>query len=93
MDLANFEQVRVGSKFPSVFDCKAICGHEQYGLMAKVWTYKSAREGGYFQFRVKREAHEAALFAFQFDDGKVPDDWATAEVVWDSRTDSEPKRA
>lgn len=86
MDLANFDRVQLGSKFPSVIDCQAICGHEQYGLMASVRTYKREREGGYVQFRVKRDEHEAALFTFQFDDGEVPDDWKDAEVLWDSRT-------
>ena len=83
MELANFDSVRVGSVFPSVFDVRAICGHEQYGIMAKLWTYKSPGEQGYFQFRVKH--NEAALFTFRFDDGNVPEEWIDAQVVWDSR--------
>ena len=83
--LTNFDDVRIGSHFPSCFDIRKISYHESYGIFAQVHTYTKKNEKHYFQLRKHNKDHMVALFAFRFDDLALPVYWKDSVVLWDSR--------
>ena len=88
MDIKNFqgESVRLG-EFPSSLDVSAIADyHSNYGVCAKMVSYRSKGSENFVQLRRKSgDRHFLCLFNFQWEEQeeKIAEEWD--EIIFDSR--------
>ena len=79
-----FENVRLGSTFPSVIDVSPIFDHESRGIQAKIWTHRGDKDN-FFQLRKQGDVVGLLCFISDEQEKHLPEFWFNSKVLWDSR--------
>lgn len=82
-EITNFQDLRVGRKFPVCLDVYPISNHVDYGIFAVAYDMFSGKE---IILQLRRSGKRVALFVFQkgFME-KLPETWKNSKLLWTNK--------